>query len=84
MAQLPGSFSFGPLTLKEFPPEFEDVYRARTQSSEQGAAEEKVLTAGFDRRKRITVAPDYQLSGDEHSSIVISQHPMGGCKDQDL
>ena len=62
MAQAAGSSSFVYLSSKNFPSKFEDVFIARSQSSKQNTAAEKVMITGADRRQRI-VADGYQGIG---------------------
>ena len=52
MARAPGSSAVY-LTSKAFPPEYEDVYCPRSQSSKQSVQAERVLASGSDRRQRM-------------------------------
>lgn len=54
--------SYVSLATKTFPSKFEDVFVARSQSSKQNAAAEKVMITGADRRQRI-VADDREPYG---------------------
>ena len=52
------------LTTKNFPPEFENVFRARSQSPKQNTAAEKVMITGNDRRERVMHdSGEYMYSG---------------------
>ena len=79
MAQAPGSSAVY-LTSKAFPPEYEDVYRPRSQSSKQNFPAEKVLSGGADRRermpRRIPISFDDQF--DTYSAIGLLRVEYNG------
>ena len=58
-----GDSSIIHLTTKEFPPEFENIFRPRPQSLKQNSPAERVLLPGADHRQRIvkidTLAPGF-------------------------
>ena len=75
MARAPGSSAVY-LTSKAFPPEYEDVYRPRSQSSRQNVPAEKVLAGGADRRQRMLTSLQDELNS--YSAIGLLRVEFNG------
>ena len=75
MAQAPGSSAVY-LKSKAFPPEYEDVYRPRSQSSRQNVPAEKVLAGGADRRQRMLTSLQDELNS--YSAIGLLRVEFNG------